>query len=80
MRIRGAVEVEGRITETNARYVEGSRVTLADVDFGQLLQDEERFQELLNADPKSIEELEKLIGDNPALRVETQPTVKIRFN
>lgn len=80
MRIRIAVEVSGRIADTNARYVEGSRVTLVDVDFGELLEDEARFQELLNADPKSIEELEQLIGDNPALRVETQPLVRVRFN
>jgi len=80
MRIRIVVEVGGRITDTNARYVEGSRVTLLDADFGRLLEDEARFEQLLNANPKSIEELDELIGGNPALRVETQPLVTVRFN
>jgi DNA-directed RNA polymerase len=80
MRIRIAVEVGGRIVDTNARYVDGSRVTLMDVDFGRLLEDETRFQQLLNANPKSIEEVEQIIGDNPALRVDTQEKVSIRFN
>lgn len=80
MRIRVAVEVGGRIVDTNARYVEGSRVTLMDVDFGRLLEDEGRFRQLLNANPKSVEEMERLIGNNPALRVETQEKVSIRFN
>jgi hypothetical protein len=80
MRIRIAVEVGGRIVDTNARYVDGSRVTLMDVDFGRLLEDETSFQQLLNANPKSIEEVEQIIGDNPALRVDTQEKVSIRFN
>lgn len=80
MRVRVAVEVGGKIVDTNARYVEGSRVTLMDVDFGRLLEDEARFQQLMNANPKSIEEMEQIIGDNPALRIETQEQVSIRFN
>lgn len=79
MRIRIAVEVAGTIVNTNARYVDGSRVTLMDVDFGALLQDEARFQQLMEANPQSVEEMEALIGDNPALRLETQEKVSIRF-
>jgi hypothetical protein len=79
MRISITLEVAGRIVDTNARYVDGSRVTLMDVDFGKLLEDETRFQQLLNANPKSIEEIEQITGDNPALRLDTQQEISIRF-
>jgi hypothetical protein len=79
MHISIAVEVDGNITETNASYVEGSRVTLMDVDFGKLLEDEQKFKELLSSNPKTIEEMKEVIQDNPGIKVETQESVRVRF-
>ncbi len=79
MHISIAVEVDGNITETNASYVEGSRVTLMDVDFGKLLEDEQKFKELLSANPKTIEDMKEVIQDNPGIKVETQESVRVRF-
>lgn len=39
MRVTIAVDVEGTLVKTSSPYVEGNRVTLLDVDFGQLMED-----------------------------------------
>jgi len=35
-----AINVEGKVVKTNSQYVEGSKVTLMDIDFDPLLSDE----------------------------------------
>jgi hypothetical protein len=79
MHIRIAVEVGGRIVETNADYVDGSTVTLMDIDFAKILEDEEKFKELINANPETVEEIKELVKDNPGIRVEIAESIRIRF-
>jgi hypothetical protein len=79
MHIRIAVEVNGEIAETNASYVEDSTVTLMDIDFAKILQDEEKFKELMNANPSTVEEMKELVKDNPGIKVEIQESIRIRF-
>jgi hypothetical protein len=79
MHIGIAVEVDGRITETNASYVDGSMVTLMDVDFAKILEDEQKFKDLLSANPDTIEEMKKIIQDNPGIKVEIEENIRIRF-
>ena len=55
MRVAVAVEPVGTLVRTNATHVQGKRVTLFDVAFGELL-----------VDPAGIEKMEKL-GNNPSL-------------
>jgi L-alanine-DL-glutamate epimerase-like enolase superfamily enzyme len=79
MHIGIAVEVDGRITETNASYVDGSTVTLMDIDFAKILEDEEKFRELLNANPETVEEMKELVKDNPGIKVEIEESIRISF-
>jgi hypothetical protein len=79
MHIRIAVEVDGQITETNANYVDGSTVTLMDIDFAKILEDEEKFKELMSADPDTVEEMKELVKDNPGIKVEIEESIQIRF-
>jgi hypothetical protein len=79
MHIGIAVEVDGEITETNASYVDGSTVTLMDIDFAKILEDEEKFRELMNANPKTVEEMKELVKDNPGIKVEIEESIRIRF-
>lgn len=55
MRVAIAVEPVGTLVRTNATHVQGKRVTLFDVAFGELF-----------ADPAGLEKMEKL-GNNPSL-------------
>ena len=79
MRIGIAVEVEGTIVETNASYVDGSRVTILELDFGEVLRNEGMFEELAAASPESLEETKQMLQDVPGIRIEVEREVVIRF-
>jgi len=55
MRVAISVEPQGTLVRTNATHVQGQRITLFDVAFGEIF-----------ADPKGFEKLEAL-GNNPSL-------------
>ena len=68
-----ALNVDGRIIKSNAPYVEGSRVTLMQIDFDKLLIDDAALLKLQNArDIKSLASV-------PGLKIVTEPKVTIEF-
>ena len=69
-----ALNVDGRIIKSNAPYVEGSRVTLMQIDFDKLLNDDAALMKLQSA--KDIKSLAAV----PGLKVVTEPTVTIEFS
>jgi hypothetical protein len=79
MKIYIALEVEGTITETNAMYIEGSKVVLMDLDFGKIVENEEVFEKLVKSQTDSIEETKELIKDLPGIRVEMQDAIEVEF-
>ncbi|MBN1835877.1 MAG: hypothetical protein JW820_08500 [Spirochaetales bacterium] len=79
MRIRLAVEVAGGIVETNASYRDGSRVTLMDVDFGKLMAEGDKFDELMQAKPETVEEMKELLEEVDSIKIETARNIRIRF-
>jgi hypothetical protein len=77
-----AVVVEGKIVKTNSPYVEGSKVTLMDIDFDPLLSDENGLKELntkmekaMGDDRKAMEALKGIKG----LKIVTDPEISIEF-
>ncbi len=69
-----ALNVNGRILKSNAPYVEGSRVTLMQIDFDKLLTDDAALMKLQSArDIKSLAAV-------PGLKVVTEPMVTIEFS
>lgn len=74
-----AVEVQGRIVETNAEYQNGSRVTLMEMDFNKVLANPEKFKALTQAQPKTVEEAKALAKGIDGIKAETQPTVMVEF-
>jgi hypothetical protein len=69
-----ALTVNGRIIKSNAPYVEGSRVTLLQIDFDKLLTDDTALLRLQSA--KDL----KSLASVPGLKVVTEPTVTIEFS
>jgi sorbitol-specific phosphotransferase system component IIA len=69
-----ALTVNGRILKSNAPYVDGSRVTLMQIDFDKLLADEAALLKLQSA--KDIKSLAAV----PGLKVVTEPNVTIEFS
>jgi hypothetical protein len=79
MRVVVAIEVEGEIQETNAAFREGSRVTMLDIEFEQLLKDPERFRRFAASQPEGVGEVKALMKDMPGVKIEPAETVEIQF-
>lgn len=74
------LEVAGKIVKTNADYVEGSRVTLLEMDLGALLENEAKLKEVQKAvGPNgSIADLKPYVKDLKGLKI-NDPVVTISF-
>ena len=68
-----SLDIDGRIVKTNAPHVDGSRLTLLQLDFDKLLADESGLQKLQSA--KDI----KSLGNVAGLKVITERTVTVEF-
>ncbi|EDY16169.1 hypothetical protein CfE428DRAFT_6273 [Chthoniobacter flavus Ellin428] len=79
LKIVSAIEVGGAISESNAEYHDGSRVTFMDVDFNKVLADPAKFKAMIKANPQTIEEAKKLIHGIEGVKIETAPEVTIQF-
>lgn len=80
MRLRLAVEVDGKIAGTSSPFVDGATVTLLDIDFGALLGDETKLNQLRAArSGGSLEDLEQILKGVPGIKVTLDPEVRIEF-
>lgn len=79
MKIDIAVEVEGEIINTNATYVKGSRVTLFQMDFSEMMKNKEGFEEFKKNEPKNIDEMKKYLEKLPGIKLEVEKPVTINF-
>jgi hypothetical protein len=77
-----AVDVGGKVVKTNSPYVEGSKVTLMDIDFDPLLSDEaafkglnEKMETVERDDLKMMEALKGIKG----FKITTAPEISIEF-
>jgi hypothetical protein len=79
MRMLVAIEVEGKIAETNAQWREGSRVTVMDMDVNKLLADPAKFKALTKIKDPNSAEGKALLASVPGVKIETADAVKIKF-
>jgi len=79
MRIALSVEVEGKITQTNAAYASGSTVTLLDMDFAKILADDAMLKKLSGGQSKSMTEVKDMVKSLPGVVIDTQDAVSISF-
>ena len=77
LKIDMAVEVAGPIVKTNSEYVQGSRVTLLEMDFSQLLQDQQQLEQI--AEPKSIEDAKQALKNIKGFKVNLDKEVTVEF-
>ena len=54
-------------------------MALLDLDFGLLMQDDPAFRRIAAAQPRGLQDLKRLAAGNPALKIETQQSVLVRF-
>jgi hypothetical protein len=80
LRIAIAVEPEGKVVQTNSPFVEGSRVTLMEMNFDALLTDEAKLKQFSAAmDGGSIADAKRLMKGLSGVKINLDPEVKIEF-
>jgi len=79
LKIDMAVEVEGRLVKTSSPFVDGSVVTLFDLDFDSLLANDAVLKQLQGPVNNSVEEAKKLARSAPGVKVNADPEVTIEF-
>jgi hypothetical protein len=71
------VEVLGTIVKTNSPFVQGSKVTLLEMDFAELIANDKLLAQV--GEPKSIEEAKRLLKDVKGFKVNLDREVMIEF-
>lgn len=71
------VEVLGTIVKTNSPFVQGSKVTLLEMDFAELITNDTLLSQV--GEPKSIEEAKRLLKDVKGFKVNLDREVMIEF-
>ncbi len=79
MKITMIIDIQGKILKTNATHVNGTQITLMEMDFGKLIQDTKKFKEFSKANPKNIEESKKLMEKIPGIKIELNEVVNVEF-
>ena len=79
MKINIALQVDGQITSTNASYVEDSKITLMQMDFGEMMKNKESFKEFKNKEPKNIEEMKEFLEKFPGMKIEVEKPISVKF-
>jgi hypothetical protein len=67
----------GHIVKTNSPYVEGSKVTLLEMDFSELMTNDKLLSEV--AEPGSIEEAKKLLQGVKGFKVNLDREISVEF-
>lgn len=79
MKINIAIQVDGKITTTNASYIDGSKITLMKMDFGEMMKNKESFKEFRNKEPKNVEEMKNFLEKFPGMQIEVKKPISVKF-
>jgi hypothetical protein len=77
LRIEIALEVAGAIVKTNSPYVQGSKVTLLEMDFAELITNDAVLGKLAN--PESIEDAKQMLKGVKGVKVNLDREVSVEF-
>jgi hypothetical protein len=74
-----SLEFEGKIIETNASFVDDSKVTMLDIDFSELLKNKESLELFKKNPPDNLDEMKALVENIPGIKVEFKKPVIVKF-
>ncbi|OYV06308.1 MAG: hypothetical protein CFE26_07005 [Verrucomicrobiales bacterium VVV1] len=77
MRFSVKLVADGGISETNATYSEGGTITLMDMDFGKIVNNEAAFKKLQTLDQEDPEAFRTAFKDVEGLKMETKKEVSV---
>ena len=78
-RIMSAIEVQGTVVKTTIPYQTGSRLTLLEIDFSQLLGNEAMLKELQALKPKTLEEAKALLKEVKGIKIPLDSRMLVEF-
>ena len=73
------LDIDGEIVSTNATTVEGSRISLLEIDFDKILANPEVFEKLMTNEMETIEQMKSVVSAVPGLAMELNDTVSVVF-
>jgi len=73
------LEVSGKIVKTNTPHVNGSTVTIVEMDFDKMLENPDKLKKMTRSNPKSLDEAKVLMKDFPGVKVCMEPEVTVEF-
>lgn len=79
MRVAMIVEIDGDIVDTNATHRDGQRITIMDMNFEKLLEDEEAFKEFVSSSDQGIENAKEYMKNIPGVKVDMNDELVIKF-
>ncbi len=74
-----SLEFNGEIVETNASYVDGSKITMLDIDFSKILKNKESLELFKKNPPDNLDEMRAIVENIPGMKVEFQKPVIVKF-
>lgn len=75
-----SLELNGKIEETNATFVDNSKITLFEIDFGKLIDNPEKFKEFTKIHPNSLDELKEIVKGIPGIKIEMNEPMMVKFD
>jgi len=79
MSMKLVLDIDGTIVDTNATYRDKSQLTLFDIHFGKIIENEKAFEKVNAVQPKTIEEMKELIKGIEGLKIEMENPVVVSF-
>jgi hypothetical protein len=79
-RIGMAVEVQGNLVKTNSLYRAGTRVTLLEMDFSELLSNDALLLQATAIEGPNLDKAKQLLKGLKGFKVNLEPEVKIEFS
>ena len=79
-RIGMAVEVQGNLVRTNSVYQDGTKVTLLEMDFSELLSNDALLQQAAAIKGQNLEEAKELLKGLKGFKINLDPEVSIEFS
>lgn len=79
MKLSSKIKINGRILQTDASFREDKVITLIEVDFDKILQDEKALQYMMQMTPEGIDVLQNRADELLGIKMESKDEVKIIF-
>ncbi|MFH1830637.1 MAG: hypothetical protein ABH871_07670 [Pseudomonadota bacterium] len=73
------IQTEGEIVETNATYRDGNKITVLEMDFGKLLEDQKNFESFAKKEPQTVEEAKEMLKNLAGFKVELNNKIVAKF-